>query len=755
MTQRFFALLLAWLLTALTVLAQQNPTAKSSPAEFYKQGHSRHGNAFNTGPREKPWVIEGIGKVNFPITTSKPEVQMWFNQGIALLHSFWYYEAERAFRWAIKLDPDCAMAYWGLALAAEEGERERDFLKEASKRKEKVSERERLYIEAWEARIATDLPKEAGGNEATYELRNRQFRNRLEQLILKYPQDIEAKAFLALQFMGRENRYGTEAILQQILAKDPNHPGAHHYRIHNWDSKEGNHALDSCALYGRIAPQIGHAQHMPGHIYTDIGMWNEAAISMDAATRVEKQYMKQRLIFPFNTWNYAHNQNYLCYIQEQLGMAETAILGAKQIMAAPLDPEHNNPDQYAAHWQGTIAMMRALIKFERWKELLDPNTFYWRDNARDKMYNAYCEVQAYLAMNEKEKAAKSFAAHAALSKELEKPENKWLTEDYTIQTLELKSLLTLANGDTITGLTMLADAAKREIEMRERQDDPPDYPNALYNTLGYAYLKHKSPTLAAEAFNKTLEVVRNDGFALAGLIEAYSAIGEKEQARDAYARLLYVWSDADANLRWMERAKSFGLEAKPKDTSPVAQRSYKRTTLEQFGPSIWEPYNAPQLDALDATGKRVTLADFRGKNVLLIFYLGDECPHCMLQLREVTKRYGELKGTNTEVLAISSDKPEENAETNKKGELPFRLLSDANFENAHRYKSFDDFEEIALHSTILIDKFGRVHWARSGGDPFMDFNFLIKEIQRLNKLNAAKSGTEPAASPSASGNKGN
>ena len=77
-------------------------------------GHSRHGSAFDTGLRQKPWRMEGIGKAPFPITTKVPEVQEWFDQGNALLHSFWYEEAERSFRWCLKLDPDCAMAYWGL-----------------------------------------------------------------------------------------------------------------------------------------------------------------------------------------------------------------------------------------------------------------------------------------------------------------------------------------------------------------------------------------------------------------------------------------------------------------------------------------------------------------------------------------------------------------------------------------------------------------------------------------------------------------
>src|SRR5579872_7004289 len=78
-------------------------------------GHSSHGSAFDSGMRSRPWVMKGIGDTPFPITTKNPEVQMWFNQGNALLHSFWFEEAERSFRWCLKLDPDCAMAYWGLA----------------------------------------------------------------------------------------------------------------------------------------------------------------------------------------------------------------------------------------------------------------------------------------------------------------------------------------------------------------------------------------------------------------------------------------------------------------------------------------------------------------------------------------------------------------------------------------------------------------------------------------------------------------
>jgi hypothetical protein len=114
-------------------------------------------------------------------------------------------------------------------------------------------------------------------------------------------------------------------------------------------------------------------------------------------------------------------------------------------------------------------------------------------------------------------------------------------------------------------------------------------------------------------------------------------------------------------------------------------------------------------------------------------------------LKEVAKRYKEFVGLNTEVLAISSDTAKENSDALKAGDIPFRLLSDVSLETARRYKSYDDFEEMALHSTILIDKRGRVHWGRTGGDPFTDFDFLTKEIQRLNKITGSKMNVDQAA----------
>ena len=228
------------LLVAAALAANPAVYAQTNPLD---KGHSAHGEAFDSGPRQKPWLMDGIGQAAFPITTKNSEVQQWFNQGNALLHSFWFYEAERSFRWCLKLEPDNAMAYWGLARATN-GDRAADFLREAVKRKEKVTERERLYIEAIEAVLLPDPVRDTAAKPDDQALRRAEMK-KLETLCVKYPDDMEARAMLAEVTMG-DSRYGAELIIREILAREPNHPGAHHYRIHNWDYHEPEQALDSC-----------------------------------------------------------------------------------------------------------------------------------------------------------------------------------------------------------------------------------------------------------------------------------------------------------------------------------------------------------------------------------------------------------------------------------------------------------------------------------------------------------------------------
>src|SRR5579872_5423001 len=162
-------------LLALALAAAALSSAQSAPPVL--QGHSMQGQTFDVGPRGKPWVIEGIGDAHFPISTKNPEVQKWFDQGNALMHSFWYYEAERAFRWCLKLQPENAMAYWGLAHATD-GDRAKDFAREAVKRRDTVSDREKMYIDALEAEYLADpLHDKEGDND---------WKERRQNIVRKY-----------------------------------------------------------------------------------------------------------------------------------------------------------------------------------------------------------------------------------------------------------------------------------------------------------------------------------------------------------------------------------------------------------------------------------------------------------------------------------------------------------------------------------------------------------------------------------------
>ncbi|MCC6409554.1 MAG: redoxin domain-containing protein [Planctomycetes bacterium] len=701
-----------------------------------RPGHSAHGSAFDTGLRQRPWRMEGIGRTHFAVTTKVPEVQAWFDQGNTLLHSFWFEEAERSFRWCLKLDPECAMAYWGLAatslnwfskpeLDSPEAKRGLEFLKEAVRRKTTVSPRERTYIEAWATAFTGESLE-----------RSKVLTVELQKLVLAYPDDVEAKSLYALYGIEKDNAYGTELVIRQVLEREPDHPGAHHYRIHNWDGLATEQALASCARYGKVAPGIGHANHMPGHNYTKLGMWHEAAYSMDGATRVELRYMNERLALPFETWNYAHNRNYLCYIQEQLGLERASLEGARALLAAPRDPDRNKDDDRGAYDQGLQALVRCLIKFERWEEILRPDAIPWRDIAADKASRAFAEALAHVATGDLVEARSEIAElRTAISTQDEKQKD-W-DIDLALAADAAEGLLRAAEGDVLDATRLLLQAGALEQKKRDDdsyRNDPPPYPWPVLRVLGDVYLSRGEHRLAVEAYERALKVEVDDAFALSGLAQARHALGEHEAAARCAGKLAYVWSSADPGLSWQREVEALGLAAKPIAETPAPERRYRPELLNELGPASWEPFAAPKLDCLDPEGQPVRLEDFRGQNVLLVFYLNDKCVHCVEQLVSIDEHAADWRAENTVVLAVSSTPPAKNKESLKLGELSIRLLSDSDHVNARRFTSFDDFEEIELHSTILIDARGRVHWKRTGGDPFTDMDFLLAEVKRVNAL---------------------
>jgi tetratricopeptide (TPR) repeat protein len=332
-------------------------------------------------------------------------------------------------------------------------------------------------------------------------------------------------------------------------------------------------------------------------------MFHEAAISLEAATRAEIAYMGRQMVFPHNTWNYAHNRNYLSYVQEQLGLPSEAIRGrASCWRCRSIRRSTTRP--------GSARTGRALARHACAREV--------RALGRDSLAvvdtvghvgarppaRGYAEAMAYAGRKDAPALRKAAAALAAMKADVQKPENRGLELQHEVQSLEVDAALAMLQSDPLKGLGLLAQAALKEVELRRAYDDPPAYPNLLYRKLGDAYLDASSPTLAVTAYERALEIVPNDPFALSGLVRARYALKDVTAARTALGRLMFVWSDAESDLRWMTSARATGIQAVAADSSPGPQRSYRKTSLDRYGSAIWEPFAAPALDARSADGTR-------------------------------------------------------------------------------------------------------------------------------------------------------
>ncbi len=241
-------------------------------------------------------VVQGkVGEVNFPVSCSAP-AQQQFNRAVAILHSFWYEEAFKSFQAVAETDPGCAMAYWGEAMSLwyelwyppSEA-----FLKAGTAAVNKAkeigvkTERERAYIDAISA-FYQDWDKR------DHRTRSLAYERAMEQVYQRYPGDREAAVFYALALnataLPSDKSYANQkkagAILERVFAVEPNHPGVAHYLIHSYDDPAlAELGLPAARHYAQIAPAVPHALHMPSHIFTRLGLWQESVASNRARGR--------------------------------------------------------------------------------------------------------------------------------------------------------------------------------------------------------------------------------------------------------------------------------------------------------------------------------------------------------------------------------------------------------------------------------------------------------------------------------------
>jgi tetratricopeptide (TPR) repeat protein len=491
-------------------------------------------------------LLPGMGTVHLPITTSNPEAQKFFDQGLAQMHSFWAREAERSFLQAAALDPTAPMPQWGVAMVAAGDWRPRfqiDLLTvvvgrsvppsmararaaaqkatELSQVPGKATDLEKLYVAAVAARRdpAAKDPEEA-------------FVKGMRALLAKHPDEVEAQLDLALMIMRgfslpdkKPNAPGSTeavAILRGLLPKAPDHPGLHHYVIHGFEgSPFAKEAWPSCEKYAQLVPNIPHALHMPGHIYSQTGRWEDAAKAFDSAAVNERGWMKLDKLY--GDGHHGHNVHYLATAYSFEGRYDDAIEAAKELLAFDENPAQKaSADAMAtAHAQGWFAMMRTLVQFERWDAVLDEAMLPPFGKPRQEAWRHWARALAQANKGNAEAANAEARAFEAAMSDFQKRTGRTEPAELQVARQEMAGHIAAAEGHVARALKTLEAASKAERKLT--YTEPPYYPRPVAEALGHLALKSQKPGLANRAFRAALEQYPGDAHAKAGSLVATTA----------------------------------------------------------------------------------------------------------------------------------------------------------------------------------------------------------------------------------------
>jgi tetratricopeptide (TPR) repeat protein len=541
-----------------------------------------------------PIRMTGIGNSHLTITAT-PEAQAWFNQGLTLLHDFWDYESERAFEQGVRVDPKCAMCYWGLyqALMFRNGETNAytaQALANAVRLKPHVSKHEQLYIDAAAASdAAVNVAKSEEDPDNTKEIAI------WRQIVKQYPSDLQAKLFLAGTLRDGYDDDGNPkkgqkeqiALIQEVLKAAPDDSAANHYWIHAVEaSPHPEQAIQSAALLASLAPGSGHMVHMPGHIYYRVGDYAQAEHWFAASTSVEERYQREQQVSVDNDWNYVHNLMYsIANLMEEGKMQQATALSAKLSHARG----EFGPTLYTQSPRDGMSRLDPLLpvalRTGDWNAVLRM--------VKDGKPDAKLENLAFLAGQMKEFAAGMQAAEAgdvaaaqAASQTLDAdlwrisqrvhdepaPKKPALTapamavvmpdakagpllSNLSVMSLELRATILVAEKHLPEAKTLFDQAAHEEKKLGYAE--PPRYVRPVGETEGAALLRAGDPAGAHTAYAAALKDRPNSGFSLYGMAEASEAAGNTAVARQEYTRFLAAWKDSDADRSELTHARAY------------------------------------------------------------------------------------------------------------------------------------------------------------------------------------------------------
>ncbi|MEP7270546.1 MAG: tetratricopeptide repeat protein [Acidobacteriota bacterium] len=515
-------------------------------------------------------LFEGAGKVHLEITTRSAEAQAFFDQGLALLHSFWGYEADRSFTRAAQLDPECAMAQWGIAMADVNEIKRNEAIKRAKELAANATDRERLYIVAVEARY--DGERSSVQNNGFLGASD-SYRGAMRKIVAAYPDDLEAKLFLALAEMSGYERDGTPragtmeaiALCQVVLYRDPNHLAAHHYLIHALESgKRPQDAVPHADKYPSLAPSVGHAVHMPGHIYVHVDRWEDAANAFERSAEVDRAYIRdQHETSDHAAGPYGHNVHFLTMVYGYQGRYRDALRVSRELVELGRDPKEAGS---RAALEGRLGMLRTLVRFEKWGEILDGHTL--ADDGPFEVFAAwryYARALAHLGRNDSSAAR---AELASLEREIawmkdrlpklteapQKGRQRQQLRALAVGPLEINARLLAREGKADEALKKVREGIEEEIKLG--YSEPPLYPQPMEEVAGKVSLELKRWKEAEEFFRAAIERDPGSGRALFGLFEALQGAGKSTEARDVLDRFNRAWSKADSDLPEMRRART-------------------------------------------------------------------------------------------------------------------------------------------------------------------------------------------------------
>ena len=706
---------------ATTPANEATPEQKAEAA--LRAGHSIHGEVFNAGPRRAARLMEGQGNITFdrdtPADSAHPEIRMFLNQGVAQLHTFFYLEAERSFRQAAKLDPDRAIAYWGMAMAnIDNPDRARGFLEQARRpeRWGKASKREQMHIDAFAARMDKDLaknPKEA----------HRRWIKGLEAIVEAYPDDLDALSWIVLAVWRGEwsdgvgSRHAVDRLLEEVLEARPDHPGALHYRIHLWDGAKPERALSAAPRYGPAAPGIAHAWHMPGHIYSKLHRYDDAAFQQEASARVDHAFMIGDRVMPFEIHNYAHNNEWLAKNLLFQGRVREAIAVARDLFDQPRDPELNHPGKgYCARNLGQTRWLQALSWFGLWDQFRAADAqglFEWSDTPEDRLKR----------LSHRGRAAAALGDAVELDRQID----------------ELKSEVIRTLDDELAQAQREKAVAQAKAEGKE----PPAAPETKAEGLKPIKRSSLEGTLAELEGRRLLSQGRNEE-----ALARFEAAGEMESVEKARALAACGQTDRAIEMIGQTVAKS------PNEVVPLAAQVEILADAQRID------------EAKTACAALLALAQRADEDWPLLVRIRQQAkkwgvtvespvpgPHAparidLEQLQLFGRHHDALRELGADVVGISTDDVARThaLKHNEDGvAFPMTLLADPELKAFRAFTAYDDFEDQPLHAIVLVDPQGAVRYSRVSADPFLNVEFVKRELQRLTRLEQARNANRSAS----------